>query len=260
MSTPPQPLHVAVVLPPAPYSLATSGFLQTLAAVETEIASITITDTESAQAAANIQSRLTTAGSALEKQRKALKDPFIEAGRAIDAAARGPSDRIEAAKSAVKAKLAAYDAEQRKKAADAEAARQKELRDLRLKQEAEERERLRKQAEADRLAAESAVPVMDMDDDEPAQPTATEAKLAALESAPAVVAPRPAGVNFRVLLVATVTDVNALAPEFVTKTANMAALRAKYCAGFKDGDPLPVCAGVKFEISRTPVSTGRPVF
>src|SRR5882757_6286155 len=98
------PLHVAVILPPAPYALATSGFLATLAQVEADIAGITITDTESAQAAANIQSRLTTAGTTLERQRKALKDPFIAAGRAIDDAARGPSDRIESAKNAVKAK------------------------------------------------------------------------------------------------------------------------------------------------------------
>ncbi len=265
MSTPDHPpLHVAVVLPPAPYAIATSGFLATLAAVETEIAGIKITDTESAQQAATIQSRLTSAGSALEKQRKALKDPFIEAGRAIDAAARGPSDRIEAAKNAVKAKLAAFDAEQRRIAAEAERARQEELRKLREKAEAEAAEARRKQAAADaesaRLAAESAVPVMDMDDDEPVAPTETAKALAALEQAPAVVAPKPVGVSIRVLLVATVEDVNKLPPEFVTKTANMAALQAKYCAGFKDGDPVPEVAGVRFEVSRAPVSTGRPVF
>lgn len=259
----PQPLHVAVVLPPAPYALATSGFLATLAQVEADIASIKITDTETAQQAATIQSRLTTAGTTLERQRKALKQPFIDAGKAIDDAARSPADRIEAAKTAVKQKLAAYDAEQRRLAQEAEAKRQEELRKLREKQEREAAEARRKQAEADAkaagLAAVSAVPVMELDD-EPSAPTATEAAIAALETAPAVVAPKPAGVSFRVLLVATVTDVEKLEPRFVTKTANMAAIRAAHCAGFKDGDPLPVCAGVKFEVSRTPVSTGRPVF
>jgi hypothetical protein len=118
--TPIPPLHVAVTLPPAPYALATSGFLVTLAAVEAEIASIAITDAESAQQAATIQSRLTSAGSALEKQRKALKDPFLAAGKAIDAAAAEPAARIEAAKQAVKAKLTAFDAEQRRIAAEAD--------------------------------------------------------------------------------------------------------------------------------------------
>ncbi len=330
------PLHVAVVLPPAPYALATSGFLATLAAVEAEIASIAVKDAESAQQAATIQSRLTSAGSALEKQRKALKDPFIAAGKAIDEAARGPSDRIEAAKAAVKAKLTAYDAEQRRIAAEAEAKRQAELRALREKAEAEAKERQRIADEqaaiaqpltnipektlmllarynpaqivttakqvgslfapsitcsdtseitdgpavfltaaaamqhADRMmlairnygkpVQEPTVAVMDLGDDEPAQPTATQAALAALESAPAVVAPKPAGVSMRVLLVATVTDINKLPEQYIVKTANMAAIRARFCQGFKDGDPLPVCEGVKFEVSRSPVSTGRPVF
>ncbi len=255
--TTPQPLHVAVVIPPTPYTLATPGFMSTLAAVEAEIAGITITDTESAQAAANIQSRLTSAGTTLERQRKALKQPFADAGKAIDDAARGPQDRIEAAKTAVKAKLAAFDAAERKKAADAEAKRQDELRKLREQQEREAAEARKKADEAARIAAESAVPSMDLGDDEP---TETEQKLAALEAAPAVVAPKPAGVSMRVLLVATVVDIEKLPAQFVTKTANMTAIRAKHCAGWKDGDPLPVCEGVKFEVSRTPVSTGRPQF
>lgn len=258
------PLHVAVVLPPAPYALATSGFLAALAQVEADIAGITITDTESAQAVANIQSRLTTAGSTLERQRKALKQPFADAGKAIDDAARGPSGRIETAKNAVKAKLAAYDAAERKKAVEAERARQNELRKLREKAEAEAAEARRKQAAADaeaaRLAEASAVPVMDLGDDEPVQPTATEAAIAAIEQAPAVVAPRPVGVSMRVILVATVVDVNLLPPQFVEKTAKMAAIRAVHCSGWKEGDALPECAGVKFEVSRTPISTGRPVF
>lgn len=259
-----QPLQVAVVLPPAPHTLATSGFLATLAQVEADIASITITDADSAQAAANIQSRLTTAGTTLERQRKALKQPFTDAGKAIDDAARGPSDRIEAAKNAVKAKLSAYDAEQRRLAAEAEKARQDELRKLREQQEREAAEARKRQeaidAEAARLAAASEVPVMDLGDDTPVAPTATEAAIAVLEQAPAVIAPKPAGVSMRVLLVATVVDVNLLPPQFVEKTAKMAAIRAAYCAGYVDGQPLPVLAGVKFEVSRTPISTGRPVF
>jgi hypothetical protein len=135
---------------------------------------------------------------------------------------------------------------------------------LREKQEADEHEcqRIAKEAadKAAQLAADSAVPVMDLEDDEPLAPTATEQRLAELEKAPAVVASKPAGVNFRVMLVATVTDIEKLAPEFVVKTANMGAIRARYCVGFKDGDALPEVAGVKFEVSRAPVSNGRPVF
>ncbi len=263
MSTP-EPLNVIVELPPAPFTLATQGFLATLAQVEADIKAMTVTDAESAQAAANLQTRLTAAGTALERQRKALKDPFIEAGRAIDNAAKAPAARIEAAKSKIKVLLTEFDNAERAKAAEAERVRQAELLRLEEQRRTEEAERKRKEDEAkaaaDALAKASQVEVMDFDDAPPPAPTETEKAIQAIQSAPAVVAAKPSGVRFRVLLVATVTDISKLPDQFIEKTAKMAAIRATYCNGYKDGDPLPVVPGVKFEISRSPVSTGAPQF
>lgn len=260
------PLHVAVVLPPAPYALATSGFLSTLAQVEAEIAALKVTDGPSAQACANIQTRLTSAGSALEKQRKALKEPFIEAGRAIDRAAAAPGERIEAAKQQVKRLLTAYDNEQRRLQAEAERARLAEI--ARLQKIADD-EAAAAKAEADRIAAELAAkagvtPVAEEWDEEvPAPPvvkTETQKAIETLTHAPAVVAPRPAGVAFRTVLVATVTDVNKLPDCFVVKTANLAAIRATFCSKWSEGQALPVLDGVKFEMDRQPVATGKRSF
>lgn len=257
------PLNVEIVLPEAPHTLATPGFLATLAEVEKQIASMAVADPASAQAAADLQSRLTRAGSDLEKQRKALKEPFIAAGRAIDEAASGPASRIEIAKGSIKRLLTAYDAEQRRIAAEAERKRQEELQRLREQQLREEAELRQKAAEAARIAAELAKaneePPMEFDDSPPPPDPAIETarRIAELQKAPAVVAPKPVGVVFRTTLLATVTDVSKLPDMFVTKTANVRAIAATFCSGYKEGQPLPVCAGVEFRVDKQPVSTGR---
>jgi hypothetical protein len=268
--TPTAPLEVVLTLPPAPLTLATGAFLSTLSAVEQEIASTPRIDTpEAAQQAANIQSRLTSAGSALEKQRKALKQPFIDAGKAIDAAATEPAARIEAAKGKVKRLLTDYDDRERAKAAEAERARQAELARL-AKIAAEEKaeadrkaqeaaDALAKQAEAARAAMPD-VEVMEFDDTpEPIAPQKTETQKAIeqLQHAPVVVAPRPAGVVMRTTLIATVKDVNLLPDVFVDRVPKLAAIRATFCTKYVEDQPLPVCAGVEFRVERTPVSTGR---
>lgn len=265
------PLNLDLILPPAPYTLATAGFLATLATVEIEIAEATITDAASAQTVANIQSRLTAAGQALEKQRKALKDPFRLAGEAIDAAARAPADRIEKAKQAVKSKLSAYDTAERAKAAEAERVRQLEINRLAKIRQAEidaEMAKLRGAERIQREAAEAAlknapaaVAGLDLDDEYP-EPVAipkTEAQkaLETAQHAPVVVAPKPAGVTFRVTLVPVVKDVNLLPEAFVTKEPKMRALISTFCSGWSEGRALPVVAGVEFQVKREPVSSGR---
>lgn len=272
------PLHVAVVLPPAPYTLAGQDFMSTLAEVEAEISSMVVTSPESAQKAADTQSRLTKAGSKLEAARKTLKQPFVDAGRAIDAAAEAPMSRIETAKNTVKRLLTQYDEAERIKAANAERARQAELARLAKIAADEKREADRKaqeaadallaQAEAARAALPPDAEVVDMGFDDPApeyppehyeelRKTETELAIERLQHAPVVQAPRPTGVTMRVTLVATVTDVRLLPEVFVERTAKLAAIRATYCSGWTEGKAIPECAGVKFEVSRGPVSTGR---
>jgi len=263
------PLEVVLTLPPAPLTLATSGFLQTLATVEQDIAALTVSTPEQAQQAANIQSRLTTAGATLEKQRKALKQPFIDAGKAIDNAAAEPAARIEAAKGTVKRLLTNYDNEVRRKAEEAERARQAELRRLeeiaRVEREAAEREakRIADELAEKTEAAQAAMPdveIMEMDDDTPPPPvqkTETEKAIEAIQHAPVVAAPRPVGITYRTTLVATVVDVNKLPDVFVERTPKLAAIKSTFCSGWSEGKPMPVCAGVEFKVERTPVSTGR---
>lgn len=259
----PTPLNVEIILPEAPHTLASPGFLATLADVERQIAAMSVADPASAQAAADLQSRLTRAGSDLEKQRKTLKEPFIAAGRAIDEAASGPAGRIESAKGQIKRLLTAYDAEQRRVAQEAERVRQEELRRLYEQQQREAAELRRKQEEEDRKAAELAKaneePPMEFDDRPPPPDPAIETarKIEALRAAPAVIAAKPVGVTFRTTLVATVMDVRKLPDMFVTKTPNTRAIAATYCSGWKEGQAIPTCAGVEFRVDKQPVSTGR---
>lgn len=262
-------ITVSPTLPPAPHVLADTAFLSTLATVERQIAELIVKDAATAQLAAELQSRLTNAGNQLEKARKQLKQPFIEAGRAIDAAAEAPANRIDAAKSALKAQLASYDAEQRRIAAEAERERQRQLRELEAQRQREaeaQRQKELEAAEVARKAAESSkVEVLDVDDDEPAEPapvvkTETEKQIEALKYAPVAVAAAPVGITYRTTLTVTVIDVNKLPEMFIEKTPRLRAIQATFCAGWKEGMPVPELDGATFEVKREPVSTGRRTF
>lgn len=254
-------LSVPIQLAPAPYILADPAFLATLETVEQQAAAIKVTDAATAQAAAQLQVRLTNAGRDLERMRTELTAPFLAAQRKIADVARGPAGRIEAAKSTLKAQLTAYDAAERAKAAEAERVRQAELRRLEIIRLNEERAEAARKAETDRLFAEIAAankPVPDdLDDPVPVVQTETEKAIEAIKYAPVAVAPKPSGITFRVSLAAVVVDVNALPVEFVTREPKLRALQATFCSGWREGQELPVVPGVRFEVKRTAVSTGR---
>lgn len=258
-------LLVPLEIAPAPYVLADSKFLATLENVEGQIARLQVCDGPSAQVAADLQVRLTQAGKKLEEARKELTAPFRAAAEKIMEISRGPAGRIEQAKSALKAQLAAYDAEQRRIAAEAEKARQAEIRRLDAIRKAEIAAELAKIKEAEEAAkaAMAAVPPeeagMCLDDDEPTPPQKTETQRALenLQHAPVVAAPRPVGVTMRVTLQATVTDVNLLPDLFVERVPKLAAIKSTYCTGWSEGKPLPEVPGVRFEIKREPVAQGR---
>ncbi len=263
-------LDVEVTPLPSPLRLAQPAFLATLKEVEGQITALKITDAASAQLAASLNSRLTAAGKLLEDTRAKLKAPVLEQGRKIDEAAKAPALRITLAKASLQRALTAWDQEQLRKAHEIEQARQKELARLEQLRVAEERERQRKADELARLAAEAAkkanTPAMDVDfgddelPDEPPQKTATEIAIEQVKHAPVAVVERPVGVSYRVALKHTVVNVKALPEPFVVRTANDAAIRAAFTNGWRDGEPLPECEGVKFEIVRTPIATGRSVF
>jgi hypothetical protein len=279
--------HITVqpITPPEPLVVCSPGFITQLAAVEHELASIEIKDDASLQRAAEIQNRITKAGKMLEETRAKLKAPFIAKGKEIDAAAKAPAERIEKLKEQCGAKLVAYRERTRVAAEKAELARQAELARLQKKLEEEaaaERKRIadlaaevERKRVADAAAAEAArlaglpptleVDFGDDDDDvviEPALPltppkTETEKAIEAVRFAPALSEAKPEGVRYVTKLIHTVTDVTQLPDMFVIRTAKDAAIRAAFCTGWKEGEPVPTCPGVNFKIQRDAVSTGK---
>lgn len=61
----------------------------------------------------------------------------------------------------------------------------------------------------------------------------------------------------RVTLRPTVTDVHLLPSSLVIVTANEAEIQRLFCAGWREGSPLPTVPGIKFELHREPIATGR---
>lgn len=271
-------LVLPAITPALPLVLADRAFLSTLATVEQQVKALRITDAATQQVAADLQIRLTQAGTALEKERKAIKQPFLDKCTEIDAAARPVAQRIDSAKSAVRTAITNFALEQQRIAAAAEAARQAELRRLeairieeqrKAREKADELARIAANALADREAAAEAAraanapapaEVFDMGDDcpdEPAPKTETEKAIEALVYTPPPVAVKPVGITMRTRLVLRVLDVAKVPDVFVIRTANEKAITATYCTGWKKGQPLPVVAGCEFTVEETAVSTGR---
>lgn len=265
-------IHVPVATPVLPLILADQKFLRTLAEIELQAAAVKITDAQSAQHAANLQIRLTDAGKKLNEAKLALKRPFIDINAKIDETARGPQQRIEETKKILRIAQIQWDLDQRRIASEAEEKRQAELKRLEAIRAAEEAAAKKRAAEiaaeakrlADEAAKAGAPEVMDVDfGDEPMEPppkTATELEIERVKFAPAPVAHKPVGVAIRVSLRHKVDKIADLPDAFVIKTANDAGIRATFCNGYKDGEPLPVCPGVTFWVERTPVSTGKVGF
>jgi hypothetical protein len=278
MPTPPiEQLIVTGTAPAMPLVLADVNFMSALVSVEQQIATMKVHDQETAQAAATLQVRLTTAAKKLNDARMTLNRPIQVLIDKINDTAKGPAKRIEEAKDALKLMLNRYDAEQRRIAQEIEDKRQAEIARLEKIRLEEEADRARKIAEIAKLAEEQqriaaakaaaenkpapAPAILDMDfgDEAPPQPqTETEKQIQALRFAPPALPAIPlAGVATRQTLVATVTDANLLPDMFVERIPKLKAIMSTFCAGWKDGMPIPTCPGVAFTVKRDTVSTGR---
>lgn len=235
-------------VPETPLVLCTAGFLTTLAKVERDVAAHKITDAASNQAAADMLVRLTEAGKKLEDARRTLKAPFEQKSKEIENAAKGPMDRIEAAKRLIKTKATDYALAERQRAEKAEAERRAEI--ARLEKLAKE-----EAAKAPKL------PVIE-DDDIVLPPPKSEAQkaLEAAKAAPAIVHEAPKGVIYKARLVVASIDVTKLPEKYVTRIANETAIRQAHCVGWKDGQPIPELAGVSFRVDRQMVSSGKVEF
>jgi hypothetical protein len=249
---------------PSPLRLASPTFVASLREVEARIAALKVADAATAQEAADLQGRLTKAGTMLESKRQELIAPVLDQQRKINALAKGPAERIERAKQVLKAQLTAYDTEQRRIAAEAERAQQAELARLEKIRREEEAAALAKARKAARIAAENAARApkvaLDLDDEEPPpapEPppkTEVEKQIEVVRHAPAVVAPKVQGLAWKVTLVPVVVDVNKVPEMFVVRTPNLQALRSTFCTGWKEGMPVPECSGVRFDVRKEPVT------
>ena len=255
-------LRVPITLPPAPYELAGSKFLASLAYCENQIAALDIRTPDDAQAAADMLTRLTKAGRMLEEARTTLKAPFIAAGRAIDDAAKEPAKRIEEAKSSLKAHTMRWQVEQDRKAEATEALRQQEIARLEKIAAEEAKRKAAEEAAAAELARKQDAPPEDdlppMDDMPETVAPAAQAVLVA-KAAATPEATKPTGLKFTVTLRAEIANIMSLPEAFVIRTPDMHKIRTTYCRDWREGDDLPECAGVKFVIDRQVVSTGRRI-
>jgi len=261
-----QSITLTPTLPPAPLVLCSPGFLKTLSGVEHEVAHIAITDSQSAQAAANLLQRLTTAGKALDDTRAELNAPYLAIQRQINDAARAPSKRIEDAKALIKRKRTDFDTAERERVAAEEAARRAEIARLEKQAKAEQEERDRKAKELADAAAAVQADMLVIDDDPPStieygpQKTETELALERAKVTATVPAARVVGERWLVKLRIKDVDVAKLPEPFVIRQADMTKLRQLYTVGWKENDAIPEVPGVTFEIDKQPMSSGRAVF
>jgi colicin import membrane protein len=248
-------LEVVAELPLSPILVIPSDTLALVDRFRHAVSSLAITSADRAEEAACLLRQIADTANALEARRKEVKQPFLDAERKIDAAVKAPAATLDAARTGLRGKLAAWQAEQDRIARENERRRQEELARLeRERREAEER------ARAAQAAASTAETLDEFGADEIAaeQQAATIAqRTAALAIARVELPAKPAGITYRTTLKAEVVDVKLLPSHLVTVTANEAAIRAQFCTGYKEGQPVPVQPGIRFTVEKLPVISSR---
>lgn len=279
-------------IPPAPYVLADESFMLVLAARETQVLELQITDADSAQRAADLQRLITNDGQVLEAERTRILEPFVAMQKRINQVGKPLLERIATSKARLSAKLGSWQQKEKERLAQIERDRQSELERLRKQKEAEDRaaaETARKVLEATRAREAAAAvptpaavpaprvlpgmapapvvapPVMTpaprvlgiVSQPPPVAPKSeTQKAIERLEHAPApVVAAKPMGVRFVTRLKAEVIDLAVLPEPFVIRTPDLQKIRDVYCKGYKAGETVPTLAGVKFTVETTSEST-----
>lgn len=252
-----KPAHVEVVaeLPPTPLLVVASDAIEKVTALHQRANALTIRTPQDAEGASALLVEVMQLSKLIEGRRVEAKAPFLDMGKRIDAAVRPHSDALDAVARLLKPKLAQWQQDQDRIAREAEAKRLAELK--RLDDERSKREKEAAEA-AQRAQQAEASEFADFDVDLAQQKAAeSAAAIANLASARAVVAPKPAGISYRTTLKASVLDVEKLPRAFQTILANNEAIRKAHCVGWKEGDPIPVVPGIRFEVEKTPVVNSR---
>ena len=270
--------------PAAP--LVDSKWVAALKSVIKQVKELVIKDQPSLQLAVNYQARLTEARKQLEAARKNVKAPFLAACKAIDAAADLPDSEARAAVERLRDLQINFAESERKRVAKEEADRQAEIARLKAIADAErakaekeaaaraeearineENDRLERERKVKEAAAAGKPAPIELDFDEvappapeplpePPPPVKSEAQVA-LEAALHAPAPKAAvavGVQMRTTLEIGTLDVAKLPDCFVTKTANLQAIRAAFCVKWTPEMPIPQVEGVTFIKKELPVT------
>ena len=203
---------------------------------------MSVTDAESAQAAADFMRSATALGKEIEAARTEANAPALALQRAINAAVKEPAAKLDAAKRTLQRKVGEWQAEQDRKRRETEVLRLKELARIEAEKRKAEDEQRRREEEA-REANLPPPPPM------PA-PVAQEVVLPAVP----LVAPKIAGVRMRSTLVFEVVDAAQLPEALTVRLPDSAKIRAQFCQLWREGDPIPDVPGLRFSVDRKAVS------
>jgi hypothetical protein len=290
----PTSLEIVSELPKMPLLVVSSDTLARVETLSASVNALVIRSAAEAQDCALLMREASDLYNAVELQRTAIKAPVLDLERKIDAAARKPLETLRTVRAVASDRLRKWESDEQRRLA--EEARKREEERLRIEREKArvEAERLRLEKleqdrkdreareEAQRLAqalAQAKAPLADDDDPfdspEPVAPAPVEddfadlaaaenqrraAELARQEAALAVpVAPaqKPEGISYRTTLKFEVTNLDLLPKEYVTRFANEAAIRGRFCVGFNERQPLPTLPGVRFYVQKDPITTAR---
>ena len=235
---------LAIVPPPqaSPIVLLKGDVVSRIEDIAATAEVMSVTDAESAQAAADFMRSATALGKEIESARTEANAPALALQRAINAAVKEPAAKLDAAKRTLQRKVGEWQAEQDRKRRETEVLRLKELARIEAEKRKAEDEQRRREEEA-REANLPPPPPM------PA-PVAQDVVLPAVP----LVAPKIAGVRMRSTLVFEVVDSTQLPESLTVRTPDSAKIRAQFCALWRDGDPIPDVPGLRFSVDRKAVS------
>ena len=204
---------------------------------------MSVTDAESAQAAADFMRRATALAKEIEIARTEANAPALALQRAINAAVKSPADRLDAAKRTLQRKVGEWQAEQDRIRREAEVLRLKELARIEAEKRKAEDEQRRREEEAREANLPPPPPI--------AAPVAQEVALPAVP----LVAPKVAGVRMRSTLTFEVTDAAQLPAALTLRLPDAAKIRAQFCQLWREGDPIPEVPGLRFAVDRKAVAS-----
>ena len=244
MSTPAANADLAIVPPPqaSPIVLLKGDVVARIEDIAATAEVMSVTDAESAQAAADFMRRATSLGKEIEAARTEANAPALALQRAINAAVKEPAAKLDAAKRTLQRQVGEWQAEQDRKRREMEVLRLKELARIEAEKRRAEEEQRRREEEAREANLPPPAPM-------PA-PVAQEIVIPAVP----LVAPKIAGVRMRSTLVFEIVDASQLPESLTVRTPDSAKIRAQFCQLWREGDPIPDVPGLRFSVDRKAVS------